>query len=560
MIKKNKKPLILTLLLSVSVIAFSFKEDFFRIAKNIEILSALFKDLNLYYVDEVKPGDVMKKGIDAMLNSLDPYTDYIPETEIEDFRFMTTGQYGGIGATIRKSEDYVVVAEPYEGFPANKNDLRAGDKILEIDGKSIKGKNTDEVSKLLKGQPGSEVKLLIERPSETDKILKTLNREEIKIHPVSYYGMLNENTGYILLNQFTENASKEIKSAYEELNKKTELKGLVLDLRGNPGGLLFEAINICNLFIDKGEPVVSTKGRVADWNKTYRALNNPIAKEIPIAVLVNSSSASASEIVSGTMQDLDRGVIIGQRTFGKGLVQNTRPVSYNAKLKLTTAKYYIPSGRCIQAIDYSNRNEDGSVGRIPDSLAKCFKTHNGRVVKDGGGIEPDIKTTAKKYSKIAQSLAGKNLIFDFATQYRLKHIAIAAPDSFIISENDFTEFAEFIKNKDYQYTTKTENLLKEFKETSTQEKYFDEAKDKFEQLEKKLHHDKQDDLLKNKTEIIELLTQEIVTRYYYQKGKIKNNLTRDSDITTALEILSNKEKYKQLLDGSNLYLNSSDKK
>ncbi|MCC7050640.1 MAG: PDZ domain-containing protein, partial [Bacteroidia bacterium] len=274
MIKKNKKPLILTLLLSVSVIAFSFKEDFFRIAKNIEILSALFKDLNLYYVDEVKPGDVMKKGIDAMLNSLDPYTDYIPETEIEDFRFMTTGQYGGIGATIRKSEDYVVVAEPYEGFPANKNDLRAGDKILEIDGKSIKGKNTDEVSKLLKGQPGSEVKLLIERPSETDKILKTLNREEIKIHPVSYYGMLNENTGYILLNQFTENASKEIKSAYEELNKKTELKGLVLDLRGNPGGLLFEAINICNLFIDKGEPVVSTKGRVADWNKTYRALNN----------------------------------------------------------------------------------------------------------------------------------------------------------------------------------------------------------------------------------------------------------------------------------------------
>lgn len=545
-----KKRIALIAIVTVAFIGFSFKDDFFKLSKQIDIFSTLFKDVNLYYVDEVKPGDLMKTGIDAMLKSLDPYTDYIPESDIEDYRFMTTGQYGGMGATIRKSGDYVVVAEPYEGFPAFKNDLRAGDKIIEIDGKSIKGKNTDDVSKLLKGQPGTEIKILIERPNVKEPILKTLKREEIKINAVPYYGMLENNIGYIQLDQFTESASREVKAAYDELSKNNELKGLVFDLRGNPGGLLYEAVNICNFFIDKGEDVVFTRGRVKDWDKTYKALNSPIAKDLPLLLLVNSGSASASEIVSGTMQDLDRGVVLGQRTYGKGLVQNTRSISYNSKLKLTTAKYYIPSGRCIQAIDYSARNEDGSVGRIADSLARCFKTRKGRVVKDGGGIEPDVKTQAKRYAKITQSLSSKNLIFDFATLYRLNHENIDAPEKFKLSEQDYKDFMEYVKDKDYQYTTKTESILKEFKEMAEQEKYYEDAKSNYEKLSQKLTVDKQEDLIKFKEEISSLLEEEIVSRYYFQKGRIKNNLSKDKDLDKALELLANKEKYAKILDGS----------
>jgi carboxyl-terminal processing protease len=545
--KKYKKIILLWSIALFSVLAYSFKDDFFSITKQLDIFSTLFKDLNLYYVDEVKPGDLMKTGIDAMLKSLDPYTDYIPESDIEDYRFMTTGQYGGMGATIRKSGEYVVVAEPYEGFPAFKNDLRAGDKIIEIDGKSIKGKNTDDVSKLLKGQPGTEVNLLIERINTSEPILKTLKREEIKINAVPFYGMMENNIGYIQLNQFTESASREVKAAFDDLSKQGELNGLVFDLRGNPGGLLYEAVNISNFFIDKGEDVVFTRGRVKDWDKTYKALNAPIAKDIPLVLMVNSGSASASEIVSGTMQDLDRGVILGQRTYGKGLVQNTRSISYNSKLKLTTAKYYIPSGRCIQAINYSSRNEDGSVARIPDSLAKCFKTRKGRLVKDGGGIEPDVKTTAKKYAKITQSISAKNLIFDYATLFRIHHPTIEEASKFRLTDDNFKEFVDYVKDKDYQYTTKTENLLKEFKEIAEQEKYFEEAKSGYDLLSEKIAHYKKEDLFKYKEEICFLLEEEIVSRYYFQKGRIKNTLSKDKDLTMAIQLITDKEKYAKAL-------------
>jgi carboxyl-terminal processing protease len=353
----------------------------------------------------------MKKAIDSMLESLDPYTNYIPESELEDYKYMTTGQYGGIGSLIRRKGDYIAISEPYEGFPAQKAGLQAGDLVLEVDGKSIKGKSTDDVSKLLKGSPNTPVKLLIQREGEVKPLTMIITREEIVIKNVPYSGLVSEGIGYIYLNQFTENASKNIRDAYQELKEKNPgLKGLVIDLRGNPGGLLNEAINMSNLFVAKGTEIVSTKAKVTEWQKSYKALNNPLDTSIHIAVLVSRGSASASEIVSGSIQDLDRGVIIGQRTFGKGLVQATKELSYNAKLKVTTAKYYIPSGRCIQALDYTHRNDDGSVGKVPDSLITEFKTKSGRKVYDGGGVNPDIRIKARIIPKICQSLESKNLV------------------------------------------------------------------------------------------------------------------------------------------------------
>ena len=396
----------------------------FEIAKNLDIYYTLFRELNLYYVDDTKPGDLIKKSIDAMLTSLDPYTVYIPESQMEDFRFMTTGQYGGVGALIRKDGEYVVITEPYEGFPAQKNGINAGDVILEIDGQSIKGKNSSEVSDMLKGQPKTLLKLKLKRPGTTDPIEKNIEREEIKIDAVPYYGVFSDSIGYINLSSFTESAYADVKKALLDLKEKQNVKSIIFDLRGNPGGLLIEAVNITNLFVPKAESIVSTKGKVKDWDKNYTAAMSPVDTEMPIVILVNSGSASASEIVSGAIQDLDRGVIIGQRTFGKGLVQTTRPLSYNAKLKITTAKYYTPSGRCIQALDYTHRNPDGSVGKIPDSLVTEFKTKNGRSVYDGGGVSPDVLLESEQLSNLSGSLYNKNLFFDFATEFAIKHIII----------------------------------------------------------------------------------------------------------------------------------------
>ena len=392
MMRKLKKYLVILALSVASIFSLGFVDNFFEISKNLDIFSSLYKELNIFYVDETDPGQLMKTAIDAMLESLDPYTTYIPESEKEDFEFMTTGQYGGIGAVITKDGDWVYVSEPYENFPADKAGLIAGDKFLEIEGKSVKGKSTEDVSKVLKGQPNTSVKVLIERSGLSKPFEVEIIREEIKLNSVPYYGMIEDSIGYIKTRSFTRNISKEVLEAYKDLNNNGQLKGLVLDLRNNPGGLLNEAINMANLFIDKGQEIVFTKGKVKDWDKSYKARNEALDTIIPIVVLINRSSASASEIVSGAIQDLDRGVVLGQRSFGKGLVQQTKKLSYNAQLKLTTAKYYIPSGRCIQALDYSNRDEDGSVGEIADSLRTEFKTlvHQ-RSVFDGGGITPDIE-------------------------------------------------------------------------------------------------------------------------------------------------------------------------
>lgn len=548
-LSRKVKIWIVVLMISAGGMAsFSFSDDFFEVSRNLDVFATLFRELNMYYVDPTQPGDLMKKGIDAMLESLDPYTNYIPESEIEDYRFMTTGQYGGIGALIGQKGDNVVVTDPYEGFPAQKADIRAGDIILEIDGKQLKGKKYDEVSKILKGQPKTPVKLTIKREGEKDAIEKIVMRDEIKINNVPYHGMLDNGIGYIKLTGFTDNASQEVKEALLDLKSKGPMKGVLLDLRGNPGGLLNEAVNIVNLFVNKGVDVVNTKGKVKEWDKTYKALNSPIDAEVPIAVLVNSGSASASEIVSGSIQDLDRGLIIGQRTFGKGLVQTTRPLSYNAQLKVTTAKYYIPSGRCIQALDYTHRNDDGSVGKVPDSLITEFKTKSGRTVYDGGGVMPDFKTEPQTLSSISQSLISKYLIFDYATLYRQKHASISTARNFRLNDADYDEFIKWLADKEYDYTTKSEKTMEELKENAEKEKYFDAVTSEFEALKKKMMHDKKSDLLKNKDEIKELLQDEIVSRYYFQNGRVEASFDYDPDIKKGIEALSDKNIYTQIFN------------
>lgn len=554
MLQKMRKRIrlyVAVILVGISAFSvYSFSDDYFEISRNLDIFATLFRELNIYYVDETKPGDLMKKGIDDMLASLDPYTNYIPESEIEDYRFMTTGQYGGIGSLIGQRNNEVVITDPYEGFPAQKADLRAGDVIVELDGKPIKGKKNEEVSKLLKGQPKTSVKITIRREGEPNLIEKNVVREEIKINSVSYSGIIDNDLGYIRLTGFTENAGQEVKNALQALEAKTKLRGLIFDLRGNPGGLLNEAVNIVNIFVNKGVEVVSTKGKAKEWDKTYHALNNPVDTEIPVAVLVNSSSASASEIVSGSLQDLDRGIIIGQRTFGKGLVQTTRPLSYGAQLKVTTAKYYIPSGRCIQALDYSHRNDDGSVGKIPDSLITQFKTKAGRTVYDGGGVMPDFVTDIRQLSPISQSLLLKYLLFDYATMYRNTHPSIAPAKEFHLSDAEYAEFVKWISTKDYDYETKSEKILDDFKTTAEKEKYFSAASTEFEVLKKKISHDKNADLQKFKDEITELLENEIVSRYYYQSGQIEASFKNDLEIKKATAALKDKDVYSSIMKNS----------
>ena len=549
LILKNKIKVAVLATAILSFASFAFVDEYFEVSKNLDIFSSLYREVNIYYVDSVDPGKLMKKGIDEMLNTLDPYTNYIPESDIEDYRFMTTGQYGGIGAVIRQKGDYIAVSDPYEGFPADKAGLRAGDVILEIDGKSTKFKKTDQISHLLKGSPKTEVKLLIQREGEAKTFERTLTREEIKVKSVPYFGMLDNNIGYIKLNGFTENASKDVANALKELKSNNKLTGLVFDLRGNPGGLLNEAVNISNIFVSKGQEIVSTKGKMKDLYHSYKAINEAIDTEIPLAVIVNSGSASASEIVSGSLQDLDRAVIIGQRTFGKGLVQTTRPLSYNAQLKITTSKYYIPSGRCIQALDYTHRNEDGSVGKIPDSLVTEFKTKDGRKVYDGGGVKPDFITPPKKLSSICQSLLSKSLIFDYASRYRTFHDNINT-GNFQLTETDWNDFLSFLSGKEYDYVTKSEKALDDFKKNTEDELYYTNLKNDIDGLKDKLKHDKQSDILKNRTDITSLLEDEIVSRYGYQKGRIKESLTHDDDVKKALEILYDGSLYSGILNGT----------
>jgi carboxyl-terminal processing protease len=538
--------IVLSLSTILSFFAFTQTDKYFEIARNLDIFATLYKEVNTYYVDEVNPSTFMKEGIDAMLESLDPYTNYIPEDDIEDYRTHMTGQYGGIGSVIGNRDNRCLILMPYEGFPAHKGGLLIGDEIIMVDDIDVKGKPTSDISKLLKGQSGTPVKIKIKRFGEEKLLDISLTREKIKIENVPYYGMVNSNTGYIKLSDFTANASKEVKKGLDDL-KQQGAKSIILDLRGNPGGLLSEAINISNLFIPKDKQVVSTKGKISEWNKIYYALNAPADTEIPLVVLVNSRSASASEIVAGVIQDYDRGVIIGQRSYGKGLVQATRPLTYNAQLKITTAKYYTPSGRCIQAIDYSSRNEDGSVGKIPDSLRVAFKTANGRTVYDGGGITPDKDIERKSAPQILVSLMGKGLIFDYATEYVHKNKKIKPAKEFKLTEQEYQDFVKWLSGKDYDYTTKVEGTLEELITRSKEEQYYESIKEQIEALKTKVGHNKENDLQTFKTEIKEYLEEDIISRFYYQKGIVESSFDDDKEIQEAVKVLTDKSIYSAIL-------------
>jgi len=521
----------------------------FEIIKNLDVYSSLIKELNQDYVDEINPGELTQTGIDAMLESLDPYTNFIPESQIEDYKFITTGQYGGIGSLIHQQGQYVVISEPYEGSPAQKAGIRAGDKILEINGQKATGKTYDEVSSILKGQAGTPVSLLLLRDGEDKPIEKTITREIIKIDNIPYSGMVDKHVGYLKLTGFTQNAAKELRQTFLKLKEGHDLRSIIIDLRGNGGGLLNEAVDIANIFVDRGQEIVSTKGKKADKNHTHLTTDPPVDVTIPIIVLVDRQSASASEILAGSMQDLDRGVIIGSRTFGKGLVQNVVPLSYNAQLKITVAKYYIPSGRCIQAIDYSHKAKDGSFAKIPDSLIRAFKTRNGRVVYDGGGIYPDVLSPSRKFSSIAMTLYGKYYLFDFATKYAREHATIPPASAFEIGDTLYNEFLRFISGKDYSYSTKSEQALETLKSEARKENYFDAIKDEYDHLLTRMANDKKEDLNKYKDQIKDLLKMEIVTRYYFQKGKIEAALKNDPQLADAIALLKDSEKYSAILAG-----------
>lgn len=543
---KRKIFLVVSAAVMLITVAFTNNTDQFELSKNLDVFASLYRELNTRYVDETDPGKLMKTGIDAMLESLDPYTNYYPESEIEDYKFMQTGQYGGIGSMVHKIGDYCVISEPYEGFPAYKSGLRAGDKILEINAVSAKGKNVSDLSKILKGEPGSKVKLKIERQGKEMDF--EITREEIQVKSVPYYAMLDKGIGYIKLTSFTEKAGKEVREALQDLSKDNQLKGLIFDLRGNPGGLLRESIDIVNYFVDKGTAVVETKGKYKNTSEVRKTLNAPINTQLPLTVLVDGGSASASEIVSGSLQDLDRAVVIGQKTYGKGLVQGTYNLSYNAMLKVTIAKYYTPSGRCIQKIDYGHRDDKGKAIKIADSLKTTFKTKNGREVIDGDGVKPDIEIEKEKGNPVLGALIEKNHIFNFATEYRAAHESITTAKEFKVSDELFNEFVAYLKDKDYSYNTNSDRLLNEFKKTAGDEKYIDAVKEEYEALHKKLQAQKNSDLVLFKDEIKQMLKEEIASRYYYQKGRAEAGLSNDKFIDKAVEILLTQEKYNALLN------------
>ena len=543
---------LLVLVLAFSFWGFNRDQKNFQIAKNLDIYYTLFRELNLFYVDPIDPGKLVKESIDDMLSSLDPYTVYIPESEMEDFNFMTTGEYAGIGALISKHDSDIVVAEPYKGFPAQEAGLKAGDVFLEVDGKKTRDMKVSDVSELLKGPANKPIRLKMQRPGQKKPFEVDIVRQKIQINPVPYYGMLDDSIGYIRLSSFTANCGDDVKNALLDLRNNKHAKKLVLDLRGNPGGLLVEAVKIANLFVDQGQEIVSTRGKVAQWDKTYRATEEPVDTIMPLVILVNRGSASASEIVTGSMQDLDRGVVMGTRTFGKGLVQTTRDLSYNSKLKVTTAKYYIPSGRCIQALDYAHRNPDGSVGTIPDSLISKFKTKHGRTVFDGGGISPDVKIAQEQLSNMVIQLVQKYMVFDFATQFANSHPKIAPAGEFKITDAIYQQFRDYVNAHHFTYESKSEKALQDLIQTAKQEKYYDGAADAFKTLHADLSHNINQDLTRFSSDIKDLLRDEIVSRYYYQRGAIQASMDDDKDIEAAVKLLHNPEKYKALLAPDNV--------
>lgn len=543
MIRKINRPFffsVLAILLVSGVFAFQVKNDkLFALAKNIDIFATLIRELDSYYVDEINPDELVTVGINAMLEELDPYTEYIPEEESDDFRMLTTGEYAGIGALIGNRGGGNMILMPYTGFPAQNAGLKIADFILKIDTIDVASKSTSAVSELLKGPANTPVKVTVKRNQDT--LSFELIRKKISLKNVPYFGKLDETTGYIKLSDFTTNAGVEVRNALVSL-KSQGVQKLVLDLRDNPGGLLNEAVEIVNLFVPKGKEVVKTIGKLPNVNFTYKTTKSPLDKDMPLVVLINERSASAAEIVAGALQDYDRAVLVGRKSFGKGLVQTTIPLTYNAQAKITTAKYYIPSGRCIQAIDYAQTRENGALTSVPDSLRKAFKTANGRTVYDGAGIEPDTVVEEKSYAPISFTLVAGNHVFDFATQYFYAHPKISSPSDFQISDQDFEDFKKFLVGKDYDYTTYTEKSLEDFKKYVEKEAYFEEIKDQLELITSKVNHSKENDLETHKLEIKKILTDEIVSRYYFQEGMIQSGLKGDRDIANALEYLSSPQK------------------
>lgn len=536
----------------------SFKEDDrnFQISKNLDIFNSIFKELDMFYVDTVNAEKMIQTGVEGMLSLTDPYTEYYPEEEVSSLKEMTTGKYGGIGAAIRyyEAKDRIAVVEPTEGMPAAEAGVKAGDIILSVGGKEmVRGdmkpqEFSSKVSEALRGEPGTSFVLKVLRPLKNDSTVMEfkITRKNIRTNPVPYYGMVKDSIGYLALSSFTENSAKDFKKAFIELKQKGA-KSLIIDLRDNGGGSLSEAVDIVNLYVPKGQEIVMTKGKVRQAQGSYKTQNEPVDTQIPLAVLVNGATASASEIVSGSLQDLDRAVVIGSRTFGKGLVQTIRPLPYNGTLKVTTSKYYIPSGRCIQAIDYAKKNADGSVARTPDSLTTVFHTAAGREVRDGGGIRPDIEVRGDKIPNIVFYLMNDDLIFDYATQYCWNHPTLASVDDFKLTDADYEAFKKLVKSRNFTYDRQSEKMLKSLKEIAEFEGYMTEAAEEFKALEKKLNHNLDRDLDYFAKPIKEYISQEIVTRYFYQRGAAMERLKDDTDLEEAIKVLQNPVRYREIL-------------
>jgi carboxyl-terminal processing protease len=544
--RKIKWPLFISLMIAAGFAFRSPAEKYFEIAKSLDIFATLFKEVNAYYVDEVEPQKLIRKGIDGMLESLDPYTTYIPEDELETFRISTTGQYGGIGALIGIVNKKTVITHPYKDYPAYKAGLKVGDELIAINGKNVKGDQTSDVSLLLKGQPKTEVEVKIKRYGQKDDLTFKIKREKISLSNVAYYGMIENDIAYIKLDDFTSGASKEVANALSELKQKGAKK-LILDLRDNPGGLLHEAVNIVSLFIPKGQPVVSTKGKVEEWNKTYSTLNAPVDTEIPIVVLTSEGSASASEIVAGSLQDYDRAVLMGTRTFGKGLVQTTRSLSYNTQLKVTTAKYFIPSGRCIQELDYAHRKADGTVDKFADSLKAEFKTKCGRKVFDGGGLDPDVKVEEEYLGAVTAALINSGLLFDYASKFCAENPGPHDLKQFKISDKEYDKFDAWIREQNFNYSTLLEKETEELTKIASQEKYYPEIENQLKDLKKRIEASKRNDLVNYKNEISEILEEQIAFHYALAEGQAAVSLDRDKTISEARRVLDNTGEYKKIL-------------
>jgi len=549
MTRKRKYIIILLILAcTVSFVGFKASDRYFEIAKNLEIFAAVYKEINTYYVDDVNPNTLMRTGIDAMLSSLDPYTNYIPEDDIEDFRFETTGQYGGIGIESTRMNGKILVTRVFEGYPAFKAGITVGDEVVKIDGVDIQKLSPYEVSNLMKGQLSSNVVVTIRKYGDASTEDLTMKREKISVPNVPYYALVSEDVGYFILSGFTMDAANEAHEAVTSLIAKGAKK-IIMDLRGNPGGIVDEAVGITNIFLPKGLEVVYTRGKMQDpsVNRSFKTRSAPVDTEIPLAVLVNSGSASASEIVAGTIQDLDRGVIIGERSFGKGLVQQPRPLSYNSQVKITIAKYYIPSGRSIQALDYTHRRPDGSVGKVPDSLKTEYKTKNGRPVYDGGGISPDIEVETPDYSTIGAALLDKGLIFEYASEYKSKHGKIPPPKFFKLSDEEYNQFLAWLGTQDFTYTTPAEEDIQDLIASAENEKYYSYIQGQIEDLQNTILKGKKADLTLNKEEIKELLEEDIVSMYYPESGIIESSFKYDGVLNKAIEVLENTSRYKSIL-------------